>query len=145
MDKLFLFFLVLFVVLSLYPAWTRTAGRIRRFLQEHEEHPAGPVVPGGREAATFETWQQGVRLSDLELFILWRLAMAGRRGLSRRQLQDELHLAPAVVRANLASLQRRGLVRVIALRGLTFRHGLSERGRQFAVAEGYLPQLRREG
>jgi hypothetical protein len=143
MDKLFLFFLVLFVVITLYPAWAKTAGRIRRFYQEHAGRAAGPVVPGGAEATTFETWQQGVRLSDLEFFLLWRLAMAGRGGLSRRQLQDDLHLAPAVVRANLASLQERDLVRVTALRGLTFRYGLSEKGRQFAVQEGYLPDIRR--
>lgn len=145
MAIMFAVFLAFFLAVFLYPAWKEGAARLRRLLRPH--HPRrGPATGSVEEpmATTFETRRQRLQLNDFDIFILRRLALAGRRGLSRRQLQAELHFSSPLTRKTLASLQERGLVLTIMPLGFASRFRLSARGRDFAVEQGYLPALRKK-
>jgi len=141
---LFILFLMLFVAIGIFPAWKRTAGRLRDLLARRAqpgqldadaaEVPA-PILSGGEG--------ESLRLDDFDIFVLRRLAQAGGQGLSRRQLQAALHFELPLIGKTLASLQQRGLVEVVMPFGFGSRFCLSARGRAFAAGEGYLPSVRR--
>jgi hypothetical protein len=144
MTIMFVVFLVLFLGSFLYPVWKSRAAKLRDLLRSRRAS-RGPAVGPIEEplAATFETPRQQLLLNDFDVFILRRLALAGRRGLSRRQLQAELHFSPGLTGKTLASLQERGLIRMVMPLGFASRFCLSARGRDFAVEQGYLPAIRK--
>ncbi len=131
---LFILFLMLFVAIGIFPAWKRTARRLRDLLARRAQ--PGPPAAGAEEG-------ESLRLDDFDIFVLRRLAQAGGQGLSRRQLQAALHFEPLLLGKTLASLQERGLVEVVMPLGFGSRLCLSARGRAFAAREGYLPSIHR--
>ena len=140
---LFIVFLMFFLAVGIAPSWTRTAAKLRGLLQQRRAlRQPGVAIDVAPTPTTYETSGQALQLNDFDIFILRRLAQAGPRGLSRRQLQAALHFTPTLVPSALAALQERGLVQMAAPIGLARRFRLSARGRDFAVAQGYLPQLR---
>ena len=144
---LFILFLMFFLAVGIAPSWKRTAAKLRGLLQQCRalrQPGVGTVAapPPEPTPTSYETPRQTLQLNDFDIFILRRLAQAGPRGLSRRQLQAALHFAPPLVQSTLAALQERGLVQMAAPLGFARRFRLSARGRDFAVAQGYLPQLR---
>ena len=141
---LFIVFLMFFLAVGITPSWTRTAAKLRGLLQRRRAlRQPGIGTVEAPAPTTYETPRQTLQLNDFDIFILRRLAQASPRGLSRRQLQAALHFTPPLVQSALAALQERGLVQMAAPIGLARRFRLSARGRDFAVAQGYLPQLRR--
>jgi len=150
MAIMFILFLMLFVAIGIYPAWKRTAVRLRNFLRTREQllRPGvGPLAEPEEEPepSTFELRRQALQLNDFEIFVLRRLAQAGAGGLSSRQLQAELHFDPPLVRKTLDSLLERGLVQEALPTLLGRRFHLSARGRDFAAGQGYLPEIRDTG
>lgn len=147
MALLFILFLALFLAVGILPAWKRTAGRIRRL---RRNRPArGPAVPAadpadGAPATTFEFRHQPLPLTDLELFVLVRLARAGRLGRSARQLQGELHFDRSLLSRTLGALHQRGLVQPTLPTLAGSRYALSAAGREFMDEQGELPQIRRD-
>jgi len=138
MPILFAIFLLLFVLLGIYPAWKRTATRIRRFLSEQQNQLGlGLPDPGSKEppAATVADSRD---LNDFEVFILRQLAWSGGKGLSRRQLVEQLHFEPALVKQTLASLLDRGLVGIGLPTLFGLRFTLSTAGHAYAVERGYI-------
>jgi len=143
MALMFLIFLLLFVVIGIYPAFQRAGRRLRRFIREHEKLVWSQVeVLSSAQPTSFETPHQVVSLNDFEIFILRRLAQAGGKGLTRRQINADLHFDPVIVKSALAALIERGLVQVALPLPLRLRYGLSPEGREFAIDQGYLPRLR---
>ncbi len=144
MTIMFVVFLVFFLGGFLYPAWKSRAAKLRGLLRPRRA-PRRPAVGAVDEPlpTTFETPRQRLQLNDFDVFILRRLALAGSWGFSRRQLQAELHFSPGLTRKTLASLQERGLIRVVMPLGFASRFQLSARGRDFAIEQGYLPAIRR--
>jgi len=140
---MFILFLMLFLAIGIFPAWQRTAARLRTFLRGRRM-PIQPDTgaPEGPAATTFDGERQTLLLNDFDIFILRRLAQADGRGLSRRQLQEALHFDPPLLMKTLASLQERGLVEGVVPIGFGGRFRLSARGRHFAAEQGYLPNIR---
>jgi len=140
MSVLLSVFLLIFVLLGIYPAWKRTATRLRRLLREQEK-AAGTGLPGaGNAPASIPVMPPDARhLNDYETFVLRQLALAGGKGLSRRQLIESLHFDPAIIKQTLHSLVDRGLISIGLSALLRIRFSLSARGRAYAVAQGYIP------
>lgn len=139
---MFVIFLALFVIIGIYPSFKRGASRIRSYIHQQEKQSwTGVEVLKNAQQSSFTTPQQLLRLNDFEIFVLRRLAQAGGKGLTRRQLQDDLHFDPVIIRDALASLSDQGLVQAEFLSLFRIRFGLSVRGREFAVEQGYLPSL----
>lgn len=141
MPILFAIFLLLFVLLGIYPAWKRTATRFRRFLNE-QQNQLGLGLPdlGGKEppAATAPDLQD---LNEFEVFVIRQLAWSGGKGLSRRQLVEQLHFDRALVKQTLASLLDRGLIGIGLPTLFGLRFTLSTAGHAYAVERGYIPRI----
>ncbi len=142
LSTLVLFFLLIFVLIGLYPAWQRTAARIRKVLQSAEmsEGPlSGPLNRGHR--AVTEEQPSSAPLNDFEIIVLRRVAQNGGKAFSRKQLNAELHLESAILQQTLKSLYRRGLVQLIVTPWFGQRYYLSEKGRAYALAQGFILEI----
>jgi len=142
MAILFLVFLLVFVLVGIYPAFQRTAAKIRRFIKAHEKPVWTRIdILQNTQPTTYELPLQNLTLHEFEIFILRRLAQAGRKGLTRKQINADLHFEPEVVKNTLASLKGKRLIQVVmnVRPGMYF--GLSEQGRRFAFEQGYLPRI----
>lgn len=140
MPILFAIFLLLFVLLGVYPAWKKTVSRVRRLLNEQHDQ-------AGFEGAEIKAREQlpstaaSANLNDYDIFVIRQLALAGGKGLSRRQLVEQLHVEPALIRRTLASLVERGVLGIGLSRLFGIRYALSAAGHAYAVAQGYIPQI----
>jgi len=135
---LFAIFLLLFVLLGIYPAWKRTANRVRRLLNDQKNQPEPGV--NSKPLPTI-TAAKSLNLNDFEIFIVRQLALSGGQGLSRRQLVEQLHFDPALVKRTLASLINRGLIGIGLPTLFGFRFTLSAAGHAYATAQGYFPRI----
>jgi hypothetical protein len=144
LSLLFLLFLLIFVLIGLYPAWKKSAARIRQILKSLESSPKV-------DAGTFRTVQtarhSGRRtlsgpLNSYEVLVFRRLARSEREGCSRKQLGADLHLMPANIKQALQSLSRRGLVEFAVTQLLGIRFYLSEKGRIYAIKQDIIPTIR---
>lgn len=142
MNLLFLLFLVLFVAMGILPAWKRFVGGFRQAMEKWTSAGSGPRVPDAAAPPPAAARHAGLEWNDYEYFVFRRIALAGDKGLTRRQLRDQLHLDPQNIERALAALQRQGLVRPAMPRGFAPRYALDEKGRAIAVEEGYQPRLR---
>ena len=142
MALMFLIFLLLFVVIGIYPAFQRGARHLRRFIRERQRQVWSQIeVLSNAQPTSFETPQQAVTLNDFEIFVLRRLAQARGKGLTRLQINADLHFDPVIVKSALASLIERGLVQIALPFLFRLRYGLTSRGEAFAIEQGYLPKL----
>lgn len=135
-------FLTLFVVLGIYPAMRRAAAKLRR-LRRTAAQAKTPLAANydnvhaelsGRAPAA--GW-----LNDFEIIVLRRLARAGGKTLSRRQVNAPLHLGRANLDRTLHSLNRRELVQLHLSPLLGPRFSLTEAGRRYALEQGYIVPL----
>lgn len=138
----FLLFLLVFVLIGLYPAWKRSAAKIRRHLLRRAEAPPRAQL-GFSELLPAASGQYDSKpLDSYEILILRRLAQAGTGGLSRRQLGRVLFLDAANVRRTLQALHNRGLLEITVGQLLGVRFALSAKGRDCAIAQDFIPRVR---
>jgi len=135
-------FLAIFVLIGVQPAIKRTAARLRKLLEA--ANPARDILAPSRteaHAGIFVDQPSAESLNDFEIIVLRRIAQAGGKSLSRKQVNEPLLLGDAVLTRTLRSLLRR---RLIALRVSTFmgqRFILSAAGRRYAEEQGYIVHL----
>ena len=77
-------------------------------------------------------------MNDFEIIVIRRIAQAGGKTLSRKQLNAPLLLGTAVLHKTLKSLHRRELIHVRISTLLGQRFTLSETGRRYAIEQGYV-------
>ena len=139
----FLIFLVLFVLLGIYPVWQRIATIVRKILADSNNPEAiDSDISAGEPAGSFAEQQPTHQLDTLESIVFQQLVMNDGKSLSRKQLNAGLHLEPARLKTALDSLLHRGLLKVTMTALPIVRFRLTERGRNYARETGAVLPLR---
>ena len=135
-------FLAVFVLIGIYPALRATAEIIRKLVHPPATSKKPFAAPHRDVYADMFAEQPGsLPMNDFEIIVLRRLAQAGGRSLSRKQVNEPLLLGSAVLNKTLRSLHRRGMIYVTLSRLLEQRFFLSEAGRRYAVEQGYIIKI----
>ncbi|MCK4536676.1 MAG: hypothetical protein KAT93_06660 [Desulfuromonadales bacterium] len=132
-------FLTAFVLVGIYPALKRTVIKLRKLLRSaaQSKKPIAALLDNVH-AELFAKPPTG-QLNDFEIIVLRRLAQAGGKALSRKQVNAHLLFGEKTLHKTLRSLNRRGLVHVkVSLLLLRQRFALSEAGRRYAIEQGYI-------
>lgn len=137
-------FLVLFVLVGVYPALKRTADKIRQL--RHTAARARQPLAVRREELHAELYAEKTDgpLNDFEVLVLQRFARSP-KALSPKQVNAGLLFREENLHRALRMLRRRGLIRltVTPLGGRRF--NLSEAGRRYAMEQGYIVHLQEGG
>lgn len=141
---LFLFFLSLFILIGIYPAWKRSAAKFRKLLAV-QTRAAEPLTESfsSAPAETGKEQPSSLQLEDFETLVLWRL-IQNSKPLSRKKINNALHLEPEILKQALDSLAKKNLVHVAITSFFGIRFYLSETGHAYAVKQGYIPQVQRQ-
>jgi hypothetical protein len=142
LPALVIIFLAIFILIGIHPALQRMVSRIRTLIKAVAGSKA-PISPGLEDvhAEMFAEQQGTVQMNDFENIVLRRLAQAGGKALTRKQLNASLLFDKANLYKTLQSLNRRGLVHVKVSKLLGLRFTLSEAGRRYALEQGYLVKI----
>ncbi len=142
LSVLFLLFLLIFVLVGLYPAWKTVAMKISGLIRRHgQSDKPGIVRLQGSRTTGFAVQPRRPGLSSYEALVFKRLAQSGSKGISSKQIAADLHLRAVHVKQALKSLHGRGLIHVFITQMLSVRFSLSEKGHAFAVEQDFIPQI----
>lgn len=143
MRLLVILFLALFVLIGINPAIQKAAVSLRKLLRSAAQRKE---LIGTRlddvHAEVFAESRSSRQLNDFEIIVIRRLAQAGGKALSRKQLNAPLLLGTAVLQKTLKSLHRRELIHVRLSTLLGPKFTLSETGRRYAIEQGYIIHIR---
>jgi len=143
MRLLVILFLAVFVLIGINPAIQKAAVNLRKLLRSAAQRKE---LIGTRlddvHAEVFAESRSSRQLNDFEIIVIRRLAQAGGKALSRKQLNAPLLLGAAVLHKTLKSLHRRELIHVSISTLLGPKFSLSETGRRYAIEQGYIIQIR---
>lgn len=143
LPVLFLIFLLLFVLIGLYPAWKSRLTKFRRRLAPAMT-PAR-VQAGIKQPKLAGSWPDVSKpLDSYEILIFRRLAQVGGQGLSRKQLVTALYLGGEHVQQGLRALHDRGLLSITVSQWFSIRFTLSEKGRTYAIAQDFIPRVQEQ-
>lgn len=133
----FLLFLTLFVLLGVYPAWQRTAALIRKFLAASNKAVISPDDSYLDQPNDFIAEQlPALQLDTVETIVFQRLILNDGKNPSRKQLNADLHLEPALLKTTLDSLRHKGLLQITMTALPIIRFRLTEKGRKYAEQSG---------
>jgi len=144
-SVLFLFFLLIFVLIGIFPKLRKALARTRRLLESAGRQPKSESAALAAAQAPRRLARVSTRLDTYEILVLRRLAMAGGKGLPRKRLSGELHLGKESLKQALLALQSRGLILISVTPLFSLRFYLSEKGHAYAVAQDFIPQIRPQG
>ena len=135
-------FLTVFVLIGIHPAIKRGMAKVRKLLDQATK-TGKPFTPLLDDAHTeiFSAYPTSEQLNDFEIMVLRRIAQAGGRALSRKQVNEPLLFGDAVLLKTLKSLHRRRMISVRISRFLGQRFVLNEAGRRYAQEQGYIVQV----
>ncbi|NOR49622.1 MAG: hypothetical protein GQ530_01130 [Desulfuromonadales bacterium] len=139
MRLLVILFLAVFVLIGINPAIKKAAVALRKLL--HSAAQRKELIGTRLEdvhAEIFAESRSSRQFNDFEIIVIRRLAQAGGKALSRKQLNAPLHLGTTVLHKTLKSLHRRELIHVSISTLLGQRFILSEAGRRYAIEQGYI-------
>lgn len=143
MRLLVILFLAVFVLIGINPAIQKAAVSLRKLLRSAAQRKE---LIGTRlddvHAEVFAESRSSRQLNDFEIIVIRRLAQAGGKALSRKQLNAPLLLGAAVLHKTLKSLHRRELIHVRISTLLGPKITLSETGRRYAIEQGYIIHIR---
>lgn len=123
----FVLFLVAFVLIGIYPAWQRTAWKLRNYMNPLDNSAANE--------------QALASLDEVEFLLLQRLARFPGKNPSAKHLAMELHLNSALVEQTLDALGSKGLVRFYRPYLASKRYKLSAKGRVYAIEQGFISNI----
>ena len=137
-------FLAVFVLIGIHPALQRAARKIRKLVHSaaQAKKPVAPLLKNVH-ADTFAEQPISRQLNDFETIVLRRLAQAGGKALSRKQVNEPILLGTAILHKTLRSLYRRGLIHIKLSTLLGQRFTLSEAGRRYAIEQGYIIKIQK--
>jgi len=142
LSVMFLFFLLLFLLIDLYPGGKKSTAKIRKLFERHDkqEEPDTDIMERD-QTAPFADQQAKLQLNDFESIVLRRLAQNCGKGFSRKQINADLHLESSIFNETLESLLRKGLVRMALTSLFGIRCYLSEKGRDYLIEQGFIPRI----
>ena len=142
LNVLVVLFLTVFILIGIYPAVKRTVERLRKLVHSAAQ-PKNPIAPllNDVHADIFADQSTSRQLNDFETLVLRRIAQAGGKSLSRKQVNAPLLLGMAILHKTLKSLHRRRLIHVKLSTLLGQRFSLSEAGRRYAIEQGYIIRI----
>ena len=129
---LFLIFLAIFVLLGIYPIWQRTAAIIRKFLTERNKSKATNGDSSTEPEELLVKQQPPLQLDTVESLVFQRIVQNDDKSLSRKQLNADLHLEPALLKSTLEALLHRGLLQITMTALPIIRFQLTEKGHLYA-------------
>jgi hypothetical protein len=136
---LVILFLTVFILIGINPALQKIAVKLRKLLHSATQRKG---LVGTRledvHAEIFAEHRPSRQMNDFEIIVIRRLAQAGGKALSRKQLNAPLLLGKAILHKTLKSLNRRELIHVKISTLLGQRFFLSETGRRYAIEQGYI-------
>jgi len=143
LSELVILFLTVFVLIGIHPAIKRGMAKVRKLLDQTVK-TGQPFAPPLEAVHTeiFSAYPNSESLNDFEIIVLRRIAQAGGKALSRKQVNEPLLFGDAVLGRTLKSLNQRRMVSVRISRLLGQRFVLNEAGRRFALEQGYIVQVR---
>jgi hypothetical protein len=142
LSNLVTLYLIAFVLIGIYPALRRTVERLRKIVRSGSRSKMLVATsPGDVHAGIFAEPLSSRPLNDFEIIVLRRLAQAGDKALSRKQVNAPLLLGTEILHKTLWSLHRRGMIRIRVSPLLGQRFVLSEAGRQYAIEQGYIIKI----
>jgi DNA-binding MarR family transcriptional regulator len=136
-------FLVIFVLIGVYPFIKKSMAMLRKLLEagDKPQHISAAQTRNIHQALFSEQLTSGP-LNDFEIIVLRRIAQAGGKSMSRKQINEELLFGDAVLSKTLKSLYRRGYLNLRVSKFMGVRFVLSESGRRYAQEQGYIVKLR---
>lgn len=142
MRLLVALFLMGFVLIGINPALQKVAARLRKLIRSatQQKNLVGAHLDDVH-AEIFAEHRASEQLNDFEIIVIRRLAQAGGKALSRKQLNAPLLLGSAILHKTLKSLYRRRLILVKVSTLFGQRFILSETGRRFALEQGYIVNI----
>lgn len=143
MRIMFLFFLVTFLLIGLFPVIQKFTFKLRQALETRADKKSSSGKSATQSTLALESAQrQGAQqLNDFDVFILWQLAQSGRKGLTDRQIENQLHLDSTTSKKSLRLLRRKGLIHSPKRFLRKKRYKLSTTGYEFALAKGFTPRI----
>ncbi len=141
-SSLVIIFLAIFVVIGIHPAIKRGALKLRKLLEEAAKSGESFVsMLENPHAEIFSDYPSSEDLNDFEIIVLRRIAQAGGKALSRKQVNETLLFGDAVLTRTIRSLYRRRLISLRVSKFLGQRFVLSEAGRRYALEQGYIVHI----
>ena len=139
---MFLLFLMIFLLVGLYPAWKRVASKIRMLLKSHDKDGMGDADSyESQHVVEFDNQELDSQINGFEIMVIRKLAQNESKGLTRKQIDAELFLGKETVNSALQSLMRRGFIYVAISPLLRIRFYLSDQGRIYAFKHEFIPSL----
>jgi hypothetical protein len=129
-------------MIGINPAIKKASAKLRKLLDSAKQSYA-PFATRLEDlhSEIFVEPEASRRLNDFEIIVLRRLAQAGGKALSSKQVNEPLLLGTAILHKTLKSLHRRRLIRVQLSTLLGQRFVLSSEGRQYALEQGYIVEV----
>ena len=136
-------FLTIFVLIGIYPFIKKSMAQLLRLMDARDKprEMFGSRVKDLHQEIFPQQLTTGP-LNDFEIIVLRRIAQAGGKAMSRKQINESLLFGDRVLTRTLKSLFRRGYLNLRISKFLGQRFILSESGRRYAVEQGYIVQLR---
>lgn len=139
-------FLLAFVFVGLIPFFQKIISRIKYYIKElsGSDQPGRIPTETGSEIKPAE-FSGSAQLNEYEYIVFRRVAMAGSKGLSLKAIARGLHMSRQRIAKVLKSLVHKGLMG--SAKGFLFgrRYVLTRKGHDYALAQGFIVQLRKTG
>ena len=136
-------FLVIFVLIGIYPFIKKSMAQLRKLIDavDNPQKMFASRIKNVHQDVFTEQLTSGP-LNDFEVIVLRRIAQAGGKAMSRKQINEPLLFGDAVLTRTLQSLYRRGYLNLRISKFMGKRFILSEPGRRYAMEQGYIVSLK---
>jgi DNA-binding MarR family transcriptional regulator len=143
LDAQVILFLVIFVLIGIYPFIKKSMAQLRKLMDaaDKPQKMFSSLIKDVHQEVFAEQLTSGP-LNDFEIIVLRRIAQAGGKSMSRKQINEALLFGDAVLTRTLQSLYRRGYLNLRISKFMGKRFILSESGRRYAMEQGYIVSLR---
>ena len=143
LDAQVILFLFIFVLIGIYPFIKKSMAQLRKLMDaaDKPQKMFSSLIKDVHQEVFAEQLTSGP-LNDFEIIVLRRIAQAGGKSMSRKQINEALLFGDAVLTRTLQSLYRRGYLNLRISKFMGKRFILSESGRRYAMEQGYIVSLR---